>query len=368
MGAHPDLPSRAVLEDGEVPLNALIDRSPEQLLGESASSRFRGRLPYLFKVLSAAAPLSIQAHPSRKQAEAGFDRENRAGIPLGAKYRNYKDDNHKPELIAAVTDFYALRGFRPLPEIAGTLRQVPELQQWMPDFTATPAALRSLYETVMHLPQPEVDAVLDPLIRRLTEADRRAPFARSDREYWVLRADRHFSGDAHRDRGLFSIYLLNLVPLRPGEALYLSAGILHAYLEGSGMEIMANSNNVLRGGLTPKHVDVAELLQNVVFEGAEPEVLRPVPMKGTPEWAYQTPAEEFELRRIELRGGQPYSNPPPHSAEIVILTDPRDAAVTVRSGEEILRLARGGIFFVPSGVPYQIGPDAAATLYKATVP
>jgi mannose-6-phosphate isomerase class I len=280
MGAHPDLPAEAEADGKWVPLNELIDASPDEVLGPAVTREFEGRLPYLFKVLSAKAPLSIQAHPSKDAAKEGFARENAAGVPLTARHRNYRDDNHKPELITALTDFYGLRGFRPLPEIARVLQQAPEFRELMPDFEPTPECVKTLYEKFMSLPQAEVDSVFDPLVRRLKEADAKRPFTRDELEYWVLKADRDYPTDGHRDRGLLSIYLLNLVHLQPGEAMYLPAGILHAYLEGSGMEIMANSNNVLRGGLTPKHADVPELLATLTFEGASAEILRPALLRG----------------------------------------------------------------------------------------
>jgi mannose-6-phosphate isomerase class I len=369
MGAHPDLPSRVLLGGIEVPLDALTSAAPHEVLGPSVAAKFDGRLPYLFKVLSAAAPLSIQAHPTKAEAEAGFARENAAGIPLSAKARNYKDDNHKPELIAALTDFYALRGFRPLNEIARLLVEVPELHNLMPKFQPSGTGLASLYEKLMTMPQDQVNHTLDSLVARLAEANGQKPFTRMQPEYWILKADRTFSAEGRRDRGLFSVLLLNLVHLQPGQAMYLSAGILHAYLEGSGIEIMANSNNVLRGGLTPKHVDVPELLHNVVFEGGEAEVLQPVSIGGSNEWAYRTPASEFELRRIDLSAEAPYHSGSDHGAEILILAgNDGDATVHVTSDEQTLEMTKGNVCLAPFGVEYSIRAGGSATLYKAIVP
>ena len=368
MGAHPDLPAGAEVGGRTVPLDALIRSAPAEVLGPTVAETFEGHLPYLFKVLSAGAPLSIQTHPSKAAARAGFAREDAAGIPRSAPHRNYRDENHKPELITALTDFYGLRGFRPLDEIAGVLRDVTELSPVMPDFAPTPACLRALYERFMALPQDAVDRILDPLVARLRDADRRQTFTRDQREYWVLRADRDYSKDGHRDRGLFSIYLLNLVRLAPGEAMFLPAGVLHAYLEGSGMEIMANSNNVLRGGLTPKHVDVPELIANITFEGASAEIIHPAEV-ASGEWVYRTPAREFELRRLEIVRDRPHACPAATSAEILILvTADTSAGVTVSSGDEAVSLERGDVLMAPHGVAYAISANAPATLYKAVVP
>ncbi len=369
MGAHPDLPAEAEVDGKWIPLNELIDAVPREVLGPAVTREFEGRLPYLFKVLSARAPLSIQAHPSKEDAQEGFARENAAAVPLTAQDRNYRDDNHKPELLAALTDFYGLLGFRPLPEIARIVEQTPEFRELMPGFEPTSAYLKAFFEKFMNLPQAGVDAILDPLVQRLKEADAKRPFTREEMEYWVLVADRDYSTDGHRDRGLLSIYLLNLVHLQPGEAMYLSAGILHAYLEGSGMEIMANSNNVMRGGLSHQHVDVPELLVNVTFEGGLAEIVRPAPIPDSREWRYATPVSEFELRRLEIGGGQPHENSGAHSAEIVILVAAEDdARVTAKSGDRSLELRRGDVFLAPFGTAYTVSAAGPATFYKATVP
>ncbi len=369
MGTHPDLPSKIEVKGRPVALNDFVTASAEEVLGPACTREFGGQLPYLFKVLSAAAPLSIQTHPSKERAREGFTREDAAGISHSAGHRNYRDTNHKPELIAALTEFYGLKGFRPLEEIAQVLTDIPEFRSLWPDFEPTTAGLKSLYEKIMNLSQDRVDALLDPIIGRLTDADRKRTFTRADTEYWILRADREYAKEGHRDRGIFSMYLLNLVNLEPGEAMYLPAGMLHAYLEGSGMEIMANSNNVIRGGFTSKHVDVPELLNNVIFEGSEPEILQPARLPGSREWVFKTPAREFELRRIEVTEEQPHQNGADHSADILILVDVNtDARVMVASGEQNLDLRKGGAFLAPYGVAYTISTNRAAVLYKATVP
>jgi len=370
MGAHPDLPSTVTIDGVQTPLSDLIQHSPEKMLGKPVADRF-GALPYLFKVLSAGDPLSIQVHPAKKQAEVGFARENEAGVPLSAPHRNYKDDNHKPEILVASTDFYALRGFRPLDEIGRQLRDVEELQTLASGYDTTPAGLKSLYEQVMTWSQEGVDQVLRPLIARLETQNGETPFTPNDREYWLLEAHSVFSRDGHFDRGLLSIFLLNLVHLRPGEAVYLPGGVLHAYLRGSGMELMANSNNVLRGGLTPKHVDVPELLDNVVFEGGPAEVIRPTSLEGGIETAYKTPAAEFELKQVCLDVGQTYRSGTDHSADLVIRTDAdvaSEVAVRAEDTDSPLKIRRGEVFFAPAGVDYAIEASGPATLYRATVP
>ena len=241
MGAHPKAPAMADVAGVAMPLDRLIAEAPDRILGPSASARFGGRLPYLFKILDVASMLSIQVHPTKEQAAAGFARENAAGIDLGAAERNYKDENHKPEVAVALTDFWMLHGFRPLDQIAEGLRKVPELRSIMPDFSvrlaragdATQARrdlLCDLYCAVMTMPQERVDLLLNALVERLAT---RAPSDHDVPDYWAARAVEKFPAvGGHRDRGIFSIYLLNLVHLRPGQGTFQPAGTLHAYLEG----------------------------------------------------------------------------------------------------------------------------------------
>ena len=373
IGAHPNAPSAARLNGASVSLRDLIAADPAGLLGAEAAARFNGELPYLYKVLDARKMLSIQAHPTKKQGEEGFARENAAGIPLNAKNRNYKDDNHKPEVHVALTEFWMLHGFRPLEEIAAALFEVPEFKDLMPDFggrlekagkddAARRQLLRELYEKVMTLPQERVDGILNPLIDRLK---RSAPFAKSQREFWVLRAAEHFPlPGGRRDRGIFSIYLLNLLGLKPGQGTFQAAGALHAYLEGANMELMANSDNVLRGGLTPKHVDVPELLRTLTFESGPAEVLDGSPRSDT-ERVYPTPAPEFEISRIEVAPGREHSSRPGHGADTLVVLE-GEAELKWGSGSTSLR--RGQIAFAPYGLPYSLRSASRAVLYKATVP
>jgi len=218
------------------------------------------RLPFLFKVLASAKPLSIQAHPNRAQARQGFARENELGIPLDAPNRNYKDDNHKPEIICALTPFWALIGFRKIEEMIDLLErlQIHSLEKEIDILRAQPnsAGLKDFFRAVMTLDkQSKEEAVGEALVSAEARADEDPVSS------WMIKLHQEYPGDI----GVLSTVLLNLIRLEPGDALYQSAGELHAYLEGVGMELMANSDNVLRGGLTPKHVDVPELLNTLNF-------------------------------------------------------------------------------------------------------
>ncbi|MBC8137242.1 MAG: mannose-6-phosphate isomerase, class I [Fibrella sp.] len=374
LGAHPNAPAVAQIGGDSVPLDTLFAEHGAELLGEMAANRFVGRLPYLFKVLDARQMLSIQAHPTKAQAEEGFARENAAGVPLKASNRNYKDDNHKPEVHVVLTDFYMLHGFRPLGQIAEEFARVPELSTLMPDFAerltdagsdeeARQSLLRALYERVMTLPQSEVDTLLDPLLQRLSASpglDKNSP------DFWAARAATEFPlPGGHRDRGIFSIYLLNLVHLSPGQGTYQAAGTLHAYLEGVNMELMANSDNVLRGGLTPKHVDVAELLAVVDFASGTPPVLEGEAVSPM-ETVYPTPAPEFALSRITLSESETYTSRSETGTDTLFVLD---GTAKVEAKGEAQMVGRGHAVLIPFGSEYTAtAHGGAATLYKAAIP
>jgi mannose-6-phosphate isomerase len=287
MGAHPGAPSH--LDRG--PLDEVIAADPVRELGGATVATFGPRLPFLLKLLAAGAPLSLQVHPDLAQAKEGYAAEERAGIPVGSLRRNYKDTNHKPELICALTPFDGLCGFRPPSATADLLAglDVDSLKPYVDLLRAHPeeAALREVLTAVLTADRAE-------MAETVTEAA--AAAGRLGGPYTPYAGiAHHFPGDP----GVIAAMLLNRVRLQPGEALYLGAGVPHAYLSGLGVEIMANSDNVLRCGLTPKHVDVPELLRVVRFEPADPGILRP---EASPdgEEVYDTPADEFRLSRFAL--------------------------------------------------------------------
>lgn len=290
MGAHPLAPSR-LTANGES-LASVIEAAPGQYLGTRVQREYGARLPFLLKVLAANAPLSLQAHPSLEQAQQGFAAEVAAGIPLEAAQRNYKDQNHKPELLCALGEFWALCGFR---EVGGTLQLLDtlgltELLPYRALLAAEPNAsgLRKAFSALMQAP-PEHALTLAVTTTQACQArlEQSCPFG--DELRWVARLGELYPGDI----GVVSSLLLNLIRLAPGEAVYLPAGNLHAYLGGIGVELMASSDNVLRGGLTPKHVDVPELLRVLDFSPLRVEPLRAVIRER--EHVYATPAREFCL-------------------------------------------------------------------------
>jgi mannose-6-phosphate isomerase len=342
LGAHPGDPSRIVHPDGgRTSLLDALTGDPEGLLGAERSSRWEGRLPFLLKVLAADEPLSLQAHPSLDQAREGFARENSAGIAIDASDRNYRDANHKPELICALTEFHALVGFRDPVETLGLLRalDVPELSAHVELLAAQPGpdGLRALFTTWITLPQSMLDELVPALQKgAVALAAAGGDWAREART--ALELSERYPGDA----GVLAALLLNRVVLAPGEALFLPAGNLHAYLAGAGIELMANSDNVLRGGLTPKHVDVPELLRVLDFTSGPPPV-----HAGQPEgkWRrYDTPAEEFLLRSWQSDDGLTGSLPVPDGGARILLATGGKACV--RAGTEVLELPKGGALFL----------------------
>jgi mannose-6-phosphate isomerase class I len=367
LGAHPELPAQATIGSGEIALNRLTAVAGPRLLGERAFQQFDGVFPFLMKILAAVKPLSIQAHPNTEQAASGFARENHAGLDLDDPQRNYKDGMHKPELISALEDFYALRGFRPIGEISRAVHNMPELNDLVPDGILTHDGMIELYVDLMQLPQPEVNRRLSPLMQRMRSTNEHRKFEKADPEYWAIRADDEFSHGVDKDRGLFSVFLLNLVALRPGQAMYLPAGEPHCYLEGTGVEIMANSNNVLRGGLTLKRVDVDELLSVLTFECGKPTALEFERDRGSGVRArYVTPALEFELSRVELNSGETDVAGGTRGVELGIVLDGK-LKIDSRDGPT-LDLERGQSFLIPYRIPYVMSARETATVFVGSVP
>lgn len=344
MGAHPGDPARLLGPNGQQSLLAAIDNDPAFQLGAACRSQFGDRLPYLFKVLAAVEPLSLQAHPTAEQARLGFAAEERRGVPRESVERNYRDENHKPELLCALTEFDALVGFRDVERTLALLRALdcPALTHHVSLLSGQPDAdgLRALFTTWITLP----GGPLDELVPAVLECC--GKLARGDGEFALEARTVVELGERYpRDVGVLASLLLNRVTLHPGDALFLPAGNLHAYLRGVAVEVMANSDNVLRGGLTPKYVDVPELLRVLDFAPGDVAVLRGVARGG--EQVYETPAEEFTLSRFELSAGKStplyYAGP-----QIVLCTE---GEVRLCDGVTELVIEKGGAAWLPAGEP-----------------
>jgi len=359
MGAHPKAPSLVETEDGWMPLDELIRSCPDAVLGPRAAAAFDRTLPFLFKVLAAAKPLSLQAHPGREQAREGFERENRSGLSMDSPQRNYRDPRHKPECVCALTPFSVLCGFRPPAEVLEKLRALcpRELREEIAAFAAhcNAAGLKQLFGRLLSL---------DPRRRSnaLAEAVSAVAGSRDDAPGWVPLLAEHYPDDI----GVLAPALLNLLRLEPGQALFLPEGVLHSYLEGTAIEIMANSDNVVRGGLTPKHVDLPELFKVVAFDSREVQRVR-TENRDPAEAVYLTPAAEFALSCIHLPAGSSFRSRAERNVEILLCLDGKAVARELAPAGREVGIARGSCVLVPAAAPaYRLtGP---ATLYKATVP
>jgi mannose-6-phosphate isomerase len=360
MGAHPKAPSLVEYNGQWVSLLDLINQNPKAVLGKETAQNFDNKLPYLFKVLAAARPLSIQAHPNLHQARAGFQRENDRKIPLDASHRNYRDDNHKPECLCALTQFWALSRFRPISSMLSYLEIVcaRRLDSEIKDLKRQPTSdgLKGFYTALMSM---DADRQNQVVAEALEQAQR---FESDDPVFqWMLK----LADDYPNDIGVLSPILLNLIRLEPGQAIFLNAGELHAYLQGLGIELMANSDNVLRGGLTPKHVDVPELLRVLKFEDREVTLLKPQESIAA-ELVYPSPAKEFELSVITLGKGMQYRSPVDRSVEILICTRGK-AMLTDYGSQTETQLPQGASALIPAVVErYAISGEGVC--YKAAVP
>lgn len=293
VGAHPKAPSQVMFPDGQIPLDHLITGQPHAVLGARSIQRFGPRLPFLFKILSARKALSIQVHPDLAQAEAGYEYEEAVGIPLNAPERNYRDANHKPELLYALTPFVGLIGFRPIGEIVRLLNMIGEQQllQWAARLQAEGEnALAAFYSWLLLLPRKEIAHLLSAAGPSL-QFQLEPAFAEVQR----------LAQDHSDDSGILAPLVLNLVSLVPGEAIYIPARTPHAYLRGTGVEVMACSDNVLRAGLTTKHIAPDELLTTVIFRSMQPEIMNPPVINA--EQRFSVPVDDFELSILRLQHG-----------------------------------------------------------------
>jgi len=359
LGAHDTASSIIVTNKGEVLLNQFISADKEKFLGTTVTKRF-GRLPFLLKILDVKDMLSIQVHPSKHMAEVEFARENKKRIPLNAPHRNYKDDNHKPELMVALSEFWLLHGFKPIEKLRGALRSIPELRSLLNIFDTT--GYDQLYKTVMEMPQQTVNEMLQPLLDRILPLYDTNKLEKDHEDFWAARAAITFNQAKNVDRGIFSIYFFNLLKLKPGEDIFQDAGMPHAYLEGQNVEIMASSDNVLRGGLTTKHIDVKELMKNIKFEETIPGVLHSKKIRDEEE--YKTGAPDFKLSRFLLKEKDAISFQSV-TGEIVLLIK---GSVLISSETNKLELHAGEAIFIPYHEKIIVKTLSDSDLFRASVP
>ncbi len=338
MGAHPNGCSQAF--DGKL-LSEIIASKPRDILGQRSYNLF-GELPFLFKVLAAEAPLSIQVHPNKAKSELGFARENRLGLPLGDPKRNYKDPNHKPELVYALTPYKAMNGFRPIEVIVALFEEfkIDSLSTEIQSLAVNPTSeqLKAFFYRVMSLWGPEKEQILKELLVP-RELGGLSKLALEAKEY-IERFNNFYPSDI----GILAPLMFNTIELQPGEAMFLYAETPHAYVSGTALEIMANSDNVLRAGLTPKHIDVLELIDNTKFEPIAPQNLLMEPEHNQGRLVYPVPVEDFsfDIVTVELVTAPQQLD----SAEILFCLE---GNVAISSGNEKLTLAKGESIFISCG-------------------
>lgn len=358
MGAHPSAPAMVATVEGNKALDQLIQENKAQYLGESTSDQF-GSLPYLFKILDVEKMLSIQVHPSKENAEIGFLKEQEAGVPIDASHRNYKDQNHKPEVMVALSDFWLLHGFMPAFALKERLASLAPLQTLLPLFSQDDYA--GLYSYFMRLDQASADAILKPLLEIAVTEVTAGKVEKSSPHWW---ANKYYGGvvpTSNIDKGILSIYILNIVNVPKYHGVFQGAGLLHAYLEGQNIELMANSDNVLRGGLTPKHIDIEELLEHIKFEPTYPSILKGDHTNSN-EVQFPCPVFDFGLTKITLNPSETYTNQT-NSLEMFLVMQGNVAL-------DGIDLKPGELAAVKAGAAYRIQHIGSETaeIFKSFVP
>ncbi|MDC5822559.1 mannose-6-phosphate isomerase, class I [Vibrio europaeus] len=333
MGAHPNGCSLVTSRGISVKLSELIANNPQHYLGEHTANAF-GELPYLFKILAAEQALSIQVHPSKAQAETGYAKEQQLGVPLTASHRNYKDPNHKPELVYALTQYQAMNGFRPIEEIIENFTQlaIPELNWLLEALTEEPNShgLASFFSGILSLQGEQKEMALTMLMVK-------AKLSNEPVYGLISELEKQYPNDV----GLFAPLMLNVITLQPGEAMYLDAQTPHAYLHGTGLEIMANSDNVLRAGLTPKHIDIEELVSCTQFVSKPKHSLKLAPSIDAGIESFEVPVDDFKFSILHDSENRHLTT---NSAEILL---PLDKPMTLtHSNGETCQIAIGDSVFV----------------------
>jgi mannose-6-phosphate isomerase len=356
MGAHHNHPA-SIVNGNDTRLNDFIDSNASEVLGKKVADKFSS-LPYLFKVLDVRQMLSIQVHPWKEAAEIGFEEENKKGLPVNAPHRNYKDRNHKPELMVALSDFWLLHGFKSENGLLKILEKKEALVFLKEVFQTK--GYKGLYEEVMMMEQSKVNEALHPLMQKITPGYNKGSLQKDNEDFWAARAALDFCKNNDYDRGIFSLYFFNLVHLKKGEAIFQPAGLPHAYLEGQNVEIMANSDNVLRAGLTDKHIDVAELLNHVKFEPTIPKILN----ASSKHKIFSSPAEEFEMQQYCFEEGDEVSIATNTAETFLVL----DGSLRVNTSNEEFQFKKGDCFLVIAETPLQVKALSPINLFRVTVP
>jgi mannose-6-phosphate isomerase len=358
MGAHPKAPSAVVNEEGEHSLLDLIEQQPAAILGEESVKRFGPTFPFLLKVLASEKALALQVHPDKQQAKYGYEKETERGIPFNAPERNYLDTNHKPEMLCALGPFDCLAGFRSVRQIAEELKKLHPrtIGEYVAAFTESQNAggLRRLFESIMLMGNERKRMFLEEVVGK-------AAIAGADRYKWIVELNRQYP----RDIGVVSPLFLNLLHLQTGQAVYVEPGIVHAYLGGFGIELMANSDNVVRAGLSNRHVDIPEFIRILRYNEIHVESMDPREIAEGKE-VYQTSSRDFRLYRVRLSADLRYVSSGNRAVEIMICIDGR-AVIRYGTDGDYVHANRGDSFLIPAEVSRYV-LEGEGTFFIAGVP
>ena len=361
LGAHPSAPSEIENVTGK---QSLIEFLSQNLtaLGQASRQQFGDELPYLLKILDVEKPLSIQLHPTKAQAEKGFEAENAKGVLLTDSTRTYKDRNHKPEMMIALSDFWLLHGFKTKSQILATLNARPSLQPLAEKLGTQ--NLAEFYADVMLADQSTLANWLLPIIEANQQSYKNGELALDNPDYWVLYTMEAMAISPEKlDAGLVCFYLFNIVHLKEGEGIFQDAGIPHAYLRGQNVELMACSDNVIRGGLTPKYVDIVELLKIVDCREVTPQIISAAPQNQS-EFTYKTPVNDFALAQIRVESQQ-HTKVNLQSAGILLVMQ---GELKIQEKSTALTLKQGESAFITADSHVEIMSEKGGYAFLAKLP
>ncbi|MDO4429667.1 MAG: mannose-6-phosphate isomerase, class I [Lonepinella koalarum] len=347
LGSHNSAPSTIKVKNQELSLVDFIQQNPN-VLGKQSRATFGDELPYLLKILDVKLPLSIQLHPTKKQAEIGFTTENAKGIAPNDPKRTYKDNNHKPEMMIALSEFWLLHGFQTKEKIRQTLKTRPSLTALLDKLDTQD--LHSFYAEIMQAKQDQLAEWLLPIIQANQTAYQNNALSLDNPDYWVLYSMEAMNITTEKlDVGLVCFYLFNIVKINQGEGIFQDAGIPHAYLRGQNIELMACSDNVIRGGLTPKHVDIPALLEVIDCREVIPQIIPSAP-QTIGSFTYQTPAKDFALERLTYEDNTQLQDKTENGSILLVM----QGKITLSADNDEIQLTQGQSAFICAETKYQI--------------
>ena len=361
LGAHPSAPSEIENVTGKQSLIEFLSQNPTAL-GQASRQQFGDELPYLLKILDVEKPLSIQLHPTKAQAEKGFEAENVKGGALTDSTRTYKDRNHKPEMMIALSEFWLLHGFKTKSQILATLNARPSLQPLAEKLGTQ--NLAEFYADVMLADQSTLANWLLPIIETNQQPYKNGELTLDNPDYWMLYTMEAIAISPEKlDAGLVCFYLFNIVHLKEGEGIFQDAGIPHAYLRGQNVELMACSDNVIRGGLTPKYVDIVELLKIVDCREVTPQIISAAPQNQS-EFTYKTPVNDFALAQIRVEPQQ-HTELNLQSAGILLVMQ---GELKIQEKSTALTLKQGESAFITADSNVEIMSEKGGYAFLAKLP